>query len=260
MTHDLAWSRGTARRLALARARCVPVVGARRGRNAPSAVTTGNPLSCGNTLSSGSRARAASSSQADSAGSIPVTRSLEKPRLTCGFTLRQDHAIYRCDPRASVSDLELFHVCSTPRHQASLAAEQRARVLVDRQLSEAGWFVQSRSGLNLFAGWASPCERRSWCLVTAAPTISSTSISERSVSSSQARGHVGCVDSFLRRMPAQTAVRRPKHFLGRTVRPSADLLLDAVATCPIMGPHTDLLRDGRTWSGSALPRRLPNSA
>ena len=33
-----------------------------------------------------------------------------------------------------------------------LAAEQRACVLIDRQLSEAGWFVQSRSGLNLFAG------------------------------------------------------------------------------------------------------------
>jgi type I restriction enzyme R subunit len=33
-----------------------------------------------------------------------------------------------------------------------LAAEQRARVLIDRQLSDSGWFVQSRSGLNLFAG------------------------------------------------------------------------------------------------------------
>lgn len=33
-----------------------------------------------------------------------------------------------------------------------LAAEQRARVLIDRQLFDSGWFVQSRSGLNLFAG------------------------------------------------------------------------------------------------------------
>lgn len=33
-----------------------------------------------------------------------------------------------------------------------LAAEQRARVLIDRQLSDSGWSVQSRSGLNLFAG------------------------------------------------------------------------------------------------------------
>src|SRR4051812_26135858 len=33
-----------------------------------------------------------------------------------------------------------------------LTAEQRARVLVDRQLSDAGWSVQSRNELNLFAG------------------------------------------------------------------------------------------------------------
>jgi len=35
---------------------------------------------------------------------------------------------------------------------AQLAAEQRARVLIDRQLAEAGWEVQDRKGLNLFAG------------------------------------------------------------------------------------------------------------
>ncbi len=34
---------------------------------------------------------------------------------------------------------------------ARLAAEQRARVLIDRQLTEAGWVVQDRSALNLFA-------------------------------------------------------------------------------------------------------------
>ena len=33
-----------------------------------------------------------------------------------------------------------------------LAAEQRARVLIDRQLSAAGWDVQDRSKMNLFAG------------------------------------------------------------------------------------------------------------
>ena len=33
-----------------------------------------------------------------------------------------------------------------------LAAEQRARVLIDRQLTEAGWVVQDRKDLNLFAG------------------------------------------------------------------------------------------------------------
>jgi len=36
--------------------------------------------------------------------------------------------------------------------ESQLAAEQRARVLIDRQLSQAGWSVQDRKGLNLFAG------------------------------------------------------------------------------------------------------------
>ena len=36
--------------------------------------------------------------------------------------------------------------------EALLAAEQRARAQIDRQLTEAGWCVQSRAGLNLFAG------------------------------------------------------------------------------------------------------------
>ncbi|MFT7841135.1 hypothetical protein Q5530_33785 [Saccharothrix sp. BKS2] len=36
---------------------------------------------------------------------------------------------------------------------ARLAAEQRARVLVDQQLTEAGWLVQGRKNINLFAGW-----------------------------------------------------------------------------------------------------------
>ncbi|MHB8300703.1 MAG: type I restriction endonuclease subunit R, partial [Dermatophilaceae bacterium] len=33
-----------------------------------------------------------------------------------------------------------------------LAAEQRARVLIDRQLTDAGWVVQDKKDLNLFAG------------------------------------------------------------------------------------------------------------
>jgi len=33
-----------------------------------------------------------------------------------------------------------------------LAAEQRARILIDRQLTDAGWVVQDRRELNLFAG------------------------------------------------------------------------------------------------------------
>jgi len=36
--------------------------------------------------------------------------------------------------------------------EVRLAAEQRARVLIDRQLAEAGWSVQDRQHLNLFAG------------------------------------------------------------------------------------------------------------
>ncbi len=37
-------------------------------------------------------------------------------------------------------------------HEARLAAEQRARVLIDRQLAEAGWQVQDRRDTNLYAG------------------------------------------------------------------------------------------------------------
>jgi len=33
-----------------------------------------------------------------------------------------------------------------------LHAEQRARALIDSQLAAAGWHVQGRTGLNLFAG------------------------------------------------------------------------------------------------------------
>ncbi len=36
--------------------------------------------------------------------------------------------------------------------EVHLAAEQRARVLIDRQLTDAGWNVQDRKDLNLFAG------------------------------------------------------------------------------------------------------------
>ena len=35
---------------------------------------------------------------------------------------------------------------------AQFAAEQRARVFIDRQLREAGWAVQDRRDMNLFAG------------------------------------------------------------------------------------------------------------
>ncbi len=36
--------------------------------------------------------------------------------------------------------------------EPQLAAEKRARVLIDRQLNDAGWQVQDRKSLNLFAG------------------------------------------------------------------------------------------------------------
>src|SRR6185312_9853340 len=36
--------------------------------------------------------------------------------------------------------------------EPQLSAEQRARVQIDRQLIAAGWVVQGRAGLNLFAG------------------------------------------------------------------------------------------------------------
>lgn len=39
-----------------------------------------------------------------------------------------------------------------PDDASRLAAEQRARVLVDVQLTAAGWVVQDKKDLNLFAG------------------------------------------------------------------------------------------------------------
>ncbi len=36
--------------------------------------------------------------------------------------------------------------------EVQLAAEQRAHVLIDRQLADAGWEVQHKKDLNLFAG------------------------------------------------------------------------------------------------------------
>ncbi|MDC5696446.1 DEAD/DEAH box helicase family protein [Intrasporangium calvum] len=41
--------------------------------------------------------------------------------------------------------------------EARLAAEQRARVIIDRQLTEAGWSVQDKKNLNLFAGTGIAC-------------------------------------------------------------------------------------------------------
>jgi type I restriction enzyme R subunit len=42
-----------------------------------------------------------------------------------------------------------------------LAAEQRARVLIDRQLADAGWSVQDKKSLNLIAHRGSPAVRSS---------------------------------------------------------------------------------------------------
>src|SRR5689334_10414700 len=39
-----------------------------------------------------------------------------------------------------------------PMIEPQLSAEQRARLQIDRQLSDAGWHVQGRAALNLFAG------------------------------------------------------------------------------------------------------------
>ena len=46
----------------------------------------------------------------------------------------------------------LMCIMSTGDDAHRLAAEQRARVLIDRQLADAGWSVQDKKGLNLFAG------------------------------------------------------------------------------------------------------------
>jgi len=60
-----------------------------------------------------------------------------------------------------------------------LAAEQRARVLIDRQLTGAGWFLQSHAHLNLFAGTGVAVREVSWHRVTGALTMSCTSTSVR---------------------------------------------------------------------------------
>ena len=38
-----------------------------------------------------------------------------------------------------------------PGSEQRLAAEQRARVVIDRQLADAGWVVQDKKGMNLYA-------------------------------------------------------------------------------------------------------------
>lgn len=40
---------------------------------------------------------------------------------------------------------------------ARLAAEARARALIDRQLNDAGWIVQDKKALNLFAAQGVAC-------------------------------------------------------------------------------------------------------
>ncbi|WP_207555733.1 DEAD/DEAH box helicase family protein [Intrasporangium flavum] len=44
-----------------------------------------------------------------------------------------------------------------PDAEARLAAEQRARVIIDRQLTDAGWSVQDKKNLNLFAAQGIAC-------------------------------------------------------------------------------------------------------
>lgn len=41
---------------------------------------------------------------------------------------------------------------NVPGGEQRLAAEARARVLIDQQLTQAGWKVQDKKDLNLFAG------------------------------------------------------------------------------------------------------------
>lgn len=46
---------------------------------------------------------------------------------------------------------------NTGNGEPKLAAEQRARVLIDRQLADAGWSVQDKKDLNLFASDGVAC-------------------------------------------------------------------------------------------------------
>lgn len=50
----------------------------------------------------------------------------------------------------SIPDIRCFAV-GTGDDEPKLAAEQRASVLIDRQLADVGWSVQHKKDLNLFA-------------------------------------------------------------------------------------------------------------
>jgi hypothetical protein len=76
---------------------------------------------CGPTVSASSRSERmavvhwqAAASQADSAGSIPVTRSLEKSPLTCCLRCIKITLSVRRSAMVLVLGPELFHVCCTP--------------------------------------------------------------------------------------------------------------------------------------------------
>ena len=54
--------------------------------------------------------------------------------------------------RSELIAASLTCVMNVPGSERRLTAEQRARVLIDPQLTDAGWVVQDKNDLNLFAG------------------------------------------------------------------------------------------------------------
>ena len=57
----------------------------------------------------------------------------------------------KADRPSGLGAVSLVHTMSPDDTAQRLAAEQRARVLIDRQLTEAAWSVQDKNNLNLFA-------------------------------------------------------------------------------------------------------------
>src|SRR5680860_1721764 len=74
------------------------------------------------------------------------------PARTQGRPAGCPAAVVRSKPTAAARGVASLSAVMEASGDVRLAAEQRARAIIDRQLSAAGWVVQDRGDLNLFAG------------------------------------------------------------------------------------------------------------
>ncbi|MFN8031559.1 MAG: glycosyltransferase [Dermatophilaceae bacterium] len=87
------------------------------------------------------------------ARSVPFTVSLAPPEF---FLEHQD--VHETGSTSEDGGRRLgLRAVNTGNGDPQLAAEQRARVLIDRQLADAGWSVQDKKNLNLFASDGVAC-------------------------------------------------------------------------------------------------------